>query len=95
MEGILRVRPTNFDQEKYNQYIKLKIQNLYNKESNTKVIVYTMFKKRYDMSLISQFTGFSIDEIWDTINEIDPLMYVDRKDENDRIDKFNNHGKTR
>lgn len=95
MEGILHVRPTNYDPKKYEQSIKLKIQDLYNKGSNTKVIVYTMFKKRYDMQLISQTTGFTINEIWDTINEIDPLMYIDRKDEHDRIDQFNNHGKGR
>lgn len=95
MEGILNVRPTNFDQEKYNQSIKLKIQDLYNKGSHTKVTAYTMFKQQCDMQSISKATGLTINEIWETIRDIDLLMYVDRKDENDRIDQANNHGKTR
>lgn len=95
MEGILHVKPVNFDSEKYAQSIELKIQDLYNRGENAKVIVYRMFKQKYDMSLISQCTGFTFDEIWKIIGDIDLLMYVDRKDENDRIDGFNNHGKVR
>lgn len=75
MEGILHARPVNFDSEKYAQSIELKIQDLYNRGENAKVIVYRMFKQNVDINLISQVTGLTFDEIDAAIEEIDPEYY--------------------
>lgn len=73
---IFNVRQVNFDAEKYEQNVELRKQKLLENGKRAEVISFEMVKRNMNMDFILSVTGLTVDQIWNVVENIDPLMYT-------------------